>query len=121
MLSRSAFTALVDIRFNIILVADFVSGFTLETFERDLKTFYATTRALGIISEASRRLPADMRDRHPGIPWKGMRDAGNTYRHDYDSVEASIIWRTAVGSLPPLLVIIEAELAAVDRDAKDAP
>ena len=50
-----------------------------------------------------------------------MRDAGNTYRHDYDSVEASIIWRTAVGSLPPLLVIIEAELAAVDRDAKDAP
>ena len=116
MLSKSALTALIDMRFNIVLVGHFIDGLTFKAFERDLKTLYATTRALEIISEASRRLPADLKDRHSGILWKEMRDAGDRYRHEYDSVEASIIWRTAIESLPPLLAIIEAELAA-DRDA----
>ena len=116
MLSESAFAALVDIRYNIVLVADFVGGFTFGGFERGSKTLYATTRALEIISEASRRLPADLKQRHPHVPWKQMQSAGNRYRHDYDSVEASIIWKTAIESLPPLLIIIEAELAAADRN-----
>ena len=49
-----------------------------------------------------------------------MRDAGNKDRHDYDGVEASQIWRTASDSLPPLLTIIEAELAMAERD-RDRP
>ena len=116
-LSRSALNALIDIRFNIVLIEDFVGGFTFESFERDLKTIYATTRALEIISEASRRLPVELKDRHPNILWKQMQSAGNRYRHEYDGVEASLIWKTAHDSLPPLLSVVEAELAVADRDA----
>ena len=50
MLSRTALDALIDIRFNIVLNEDFVGGFSFESFERELKTVYATTRALEIIS-----------------------------------------------------------------------
>jgi uncharacterized protein with HEPN domain len=32
-----------------------------------MKTVYAVTRCLEIISEASRRLPADLKARHPSI------------------------------------------------------
>jgi Ribonuclease HepT-like len=51
-----AYAALVNIEY-IDLAARFLEGFTYETFCDDLKTFYAVTRALEIISEASRRLP----------------------------------------------------------------
>ena len=118
MLSKTALNALVDIRFNIVLIEDFVGGFSFESFERELKTVYATTRALEIISEASRRLPTELKDRHPGILWKQMQSAGNRYRHDYDGVEASLIWKTAHDSLPPLFAVVEAELAAADREGR---
>lgn len=113
--SRSELNALIDIRFNIVLVQDFLSGFDFVTFDRELKTVYATTRALEIISEASRRLSGELQDRYPAIPWKQMKSAGNRYRHAYDGVEASLIWNTAIDSLPPLLAVVEAELAAADR------
>jgi uncharacterized protein with HEPN domain len=112
MLSRTAHNALIDIRFNIVLIGDFVWGF--ETFERELKTVYATTRALEIISKASRRLPDELKARHRGVLWKQMQSAGNRFRHNEDGVEASLIWRTAHDSLPPLMAVVEAELAAAD-------
>ena len=116
-LSRSALNALIDTRFNIVLIEDFVGGFTFESFERELKTVYATTRALEIISEASRRLPVELKDRHPNILWTQMQSAGNRYRHEYDGVAAALIWKTVHDSLPALLSAVEAKLASADRDA----
>jgi uncharacterized protein with HEPN domain len=60
----------------------FVAGFDIETFKRDIRTLYAVTRCLEIISEASRRLPADLKRRHPSIAWQQMASAGNVYHHD---------------------------------------
>ena len=48
---------LFHIRDNIALVRSFVEGFDYERFRADTRTVYAVTRALEIISEASRRLP----------------------------------------------------------------
>jgi uncharacterized protein with HEPN domain len=41
-------------------------------FARDRKTVYAVTRALEIISEASRRLPDELKSRHPEIDWPAV-------------------------------------------------
>jgi uncharacterized protein with HEPN domain len=65
---------------------------------------------LEIISEASRRLPDDMKARYPGIAWKQMAAAGNVYRHDYEDVAAQLVWNTVQQALPPLRAVIEAEL-----------
>ena len=119
MLSRIAIAALIHIRFNIILVGDFIRGMDHAGFEEDLKTFYATTRALEIISEASRRLPDQLKDRHPFIPWREMRDAGNIYRHGYEEVAISTVWSTAVHRLAPLLAVVEEELSIVDREQEE--
>ena len=53
--SRSFDTALRDILHHIELAANFSAGFDRATFKRDVKTVYAVTRCLEIISEASRR------------------------------------------------------------------
>jgi uncharacterized protein with HEPN domain len=75
--------------------------------------FYAVTRAIEIISEASRRLPDELRARHPELPWRAIRDVGNFYRHQYDNVSEAYVWRTVQDRLPPLLAVILAEIEAL--------
>ena len=102
--------ALEDIRDNIKIAQQAVSGVTFEQFEESRILFYAATRSLEIISEASRRLPQALMDRHPDIPWRDIKDAGNFYRHQYGHVSENRVWRTIQQNLAPLLAIVETEL-----------
>src|SRR5215471_11838568 len=95
--------ALYDIRENGKLAQDFVAGLSFERFRDNRLFFYAVTRALEIISEAARRLPKELRDRHPELPWRAIMGVGNVYRHDYDNVDEDMVWRTVQRSLEPLL------------------
>lgn len=117
MLSERAQKALLDVRENILLAETWTEGLTLPQFAADRMVFYAVTRCLEIISEASRRLPPDLKRRHPDIEWRGMRDAGNIYRHDYDGVQEHIILRTVREALPPLLVAVQIEIATFEGDS----
>ena len=110
MRSDPSLTALRDIAHHIELAASFVAGITYEAFRDDLRTFYAVTPCLEIISEASRRLPDELKARHPSIAWREMAGAGNVYRHDYEDVAASYVWATVHNHLTPLRVVIEHEL-----------
>jgi len=98
------------------MAQDFVAGFTFETFKDDNLHLYAVIRCLEIISEASRRLPEEIKARHTSIPWREMADAGNVYRHEYDHVAARRVWTTLRNSLPPLKIVVEAELAALEDE-----
>src|SRR5712671_4980523 len=90
--SKPSDTALRDILHHIELANHFVAGFDQAKFQGDARTVYAVTRCLEIISEASRRLPDDLKARHPSIAWKDMAGAGNIYRHDYEDVAARHVW-----------------------------
>ena len=71
---------------------------------------YAITRCLEIISEASRRLPPDLKARHPNIPWPKVAGAGSVYRHDYEDVLERFLWLTVHESLEPLRIVVASEL-----------
>jgi uncharacterized protein with HEPN domain len=105
-----------DILHNIKLAVRFASGFDLNTFQDDYRTVYAVTRCLEIISEASRRLPDELKARHPDIEWKQMAGAGNVYRHDYENVAARYVWETVQLALPPLLAVVEDELSRLGKE-----
>jgi uncharacterized protein with HEPN domain len=105
-----------DIRHNIALAERFVAGMTYATFKDDDLRLYAVIRCLEIISEASRRLPEELKARHPPIEWRGMAAAGNIYRHEYEDVAAREVWDTLTLHLPPLLVVVEAELTALGAE-----
>lgn len=110
MLSKSAQATLCDIAYHLALISEFVAGIDYETFERDLRTNYAVIRCLEIISEASRRLPDELKARHPEIAWRQMAAAGNVYRHNYEDVGAEYVWATVQRALPILKVAIDAEI-----------
>jgi len=73
MLSETERDSLSDILFNIDLANSFAWGVDYERFLADMRTFYAITRCLEIISEASRRLSPETKARHPDIPWRNVR------------------------------------------------
>jgi uncharacterized protein with HEPN domain len=110
MRSEPTFVVLTDILRNIDLARSFVEGPTYEAFLADIRTVYAATRCLEIISEASRRLPNDIKARHPAIPWTDIAGAGNIYRHNYEDVLEQILWHTIHHALDPLRAAIEKEL-----------
>jgi uncharacterized protein with HEPN domain len=97
----------------------FVAGVDYEAFKEDNLRLYAVTRCLEIISEASRRLPDELKARHASIEWRGMAAAGNIYRHEYEDVAAGRVWRTLMVSLPLLLAVIEQELQTLDQPSLD--
>jgi uncharacterized protein with HEPN domain len=77
--SDAAAIALRDRERHIAFANQFVAGLDFEAFRNDIRTVFAVTRCLEIISEASRRLPDEMKTRYPAIAWKNMAGAGNVY------------------------------------------
>lgn len=104
--------ALGDIAEHIVLARRWCASHTVTTFKEDRKTFYAVTRCLSIISEAVKRLPPTMLERHPDLPWRQIRDAGNVYRHQYDDVLEQDVWDTVEHHLGPLETFVERETAS---------
>ena len=108
---------LCDIEQHIALAIEFVAGFDYQAFHEDTRTVYAVTRCLEIVSEASRRLPDDLKARHPSIPWKDIAGAGNIYRHDYEDVAARVVWDTVQLALPHLQSVVSQELELLSGSA----
>jgi len=108
--SKNPAQRLSDIVDNIDAIEAFTLGLEFEKFAGDRKTLYAVVRALEIVSEATRRLPADLKDRHPEIDWIAVAAAGNVYRHEYDGVDERLIWHTVRHDLAALRGVALMEL-----------
>lgn len=78
----------------------FTKGMSYEDFAEDDKTVFAVIRALEVIGEATKRLPDDLRTRHPQIPWNSMAGMRDKLIHDYVNVNERIVWRTVQDELP---------------------
>lgn len=72
-------------------------------------------RDIEIISEASRRIPADLIARHPQVPWHQLAAIGNILRHAYRTVDSSIIWTVVTVELAPLRQAVEGMIAEVEK------
>src|SRR5450432_2106578 len=99
---------------HIVLATEFAAGLDYEAFRNDIRTVFAVTRCPEIISEASRRLPDQMKARYPSIAWKNIAGAGNVYRHDYEDVSAKLVWDTVQLALPPLRDVVARKISAID-------
>lgn len=83
-------------------IDDDIAGLDAERFVADRCARQLVERNLEIISEASRHLPRDMKEREPDIPWDAIAGIGNVLRHDYHRADPVILWETCRGDLPPL-------------------
>jgi len=95
---------------NIDAIVAFAAEMDFAAFTADRKTVYAVIRALEIVSEASRRLPAEVKGRHPEMDWVAIAAAGNIYRHEYEGVDERLIRHTVRHGLDVLRDVATREL-----------
>src|SRR5579859_6293741 len=79
-----------------------IQDISMKQFEDDLDRRRIVERNVEIISEASRRLPDELKARHPGIPWRDVAGIGNVLRHDYETVIPDALWKVVHEDFPPL-------------------
>jgi uncharacterized protein with HEPN domain len=111
MKARSAAARLTDIVEAIELISAEVAGITIKQFGADRRKCWLVERGIEIISEASRRLPDDLKSRHPSIPWPKVAGIGNILRHEYEHVAYDVLWRVVHDDLPELERVCRVELA----------
>jgi len=84
-----------DILDSILKISRFIEDMSFDEFQTDEKTQYAVIRALEIIGEASKKIPSEIKERSPDIPWREMTGMRDKLIHDYFGVDAEVVWKTA--------------------------
>ena len=119
-MSRNALDYLEDILENALAACEFARGLNREAFVDDRKTLYAVMRALEIIGEAAKRIPDDMRGRHPDIDWHGMAGLRDVIIHQYDRIDPSVPLHIATAQLPAMIDRLRALIAEEHRLAGES-
>lgn len=100
--TRSPLLRIHDMLESIRGIEKALAGKTIRHYERSWLLRSAVERGIEIISEASRHLSNDLKARHKDVRWKDIAGIGNILRHDYQRVDAAIIWKAVKDDLPPL-------------------
>jgi len=95
-----------------------LEGVSYSQFESDFRINFAVVRALEIIGEAAKRLPDDLRQRYPDIPWKGMAGMRDRIIHGYDNVDLQIVWDVVNRDIPQIKPKIKSIL--IDYEGKSS-
>ncbi len=92
-----------------------MAGVTFEAYQGDGDLQWMIERGVLIISEAIRHIPPERADRNPEIPWHQIKAIGNKLRHEYQWIDAYLMWTIAtkhVQELRPVIVEMLAEIQA---------
>jgi uncharacterized protein with HEPN domain len=80
----------------------YTSGVDREAFPQDEKTFDAVIRNLEVIGEAIKKMPEEVRAKHPSVEWKKIAGLRDIVIHEYFGIDVDIVWDIVQHKLPPL-------------------
>jgi uncharacterized protein with HEPN domain len=95
-----------------------LEGVSYSQFETDFRINFAVVRALEIIGEATKRLPDDLRQSYPDIPWKGMSGMRDRIIHGYDDIDLEIVWDVVKRDIP--IIKPKVERILIDYEGKSS-
>lgn len=105
---------LQDIRDAIGELEEFTAGKTFEDVRATALLRRGIERDIEVISEASRHITAELIQQHPQVPWHKVIAIGNILRHQYERVQAEVLWSIVTKDLPVLRQAVESMIAAVE-------
>jgi uncharacterized protein with HEPN domain len=92
-------------------IEKYTSGLSLEAFSKDRKTRDAVLYNLQVVGEAIKKVPEEVRSRHPDIEWKKIAGLRDILVHEYFGIDVDIVWDVVANKLPDLKLQIEKILA----------
>lgn len=92
-------------------VTKLIEGFTPETFEADMRTYFAVMKNIEIVGEAAYMLTKDFKDAHPETVWPVIEGMRHILVHGYASINPNTLYDTAVNGIPELRSQIERYLS----------
>lgn len=78
------------------------------------EAYDALTYRLAMIGETSKKLPDDLKQRHPDLPWREMATFRNFASHDYFGVDARLVWQAAM-NLEPIKAMVREETERLEK------
>lgn len=78
-----------------------------EDFVKDDKTVFAVVRALEIIGEAVKKIPAPVKKRYPLVQWREMAGMRDKLIHEYFGVNLRSVWDTARKDIPAIKSVFD--------------
>ncbi|MFH1441075.1 MAG: DUF86 domain-containing protein [Candidatus Omnitrophota bacterium] len=93
---------LKDILSAIKAIEKFVKGMEIEEFRRDDKTASAVIRKFEIIGEAAKKIPEDVKQSYPLIPWKEMAGMRDKLIHFYFGIDYNLVWQVIKHRIPQI-------------------
>ena len=96
-----------DILEAMVNATKFIENISYEEFAQDTKTVYALLRAIEVIGEATKNIPAKIRKEYPEIPWKDMAGMRDKVIHEYFGVKIERVWLTVKDDIPRIKPLIK--------------
>jgi uncharacterized protein with HEPN domain len=76
---------------------------------------HAVRNAIGVIGEAAKNVPDQVKNEHPEIPWRYMAGLRDRIIHGYFRIDYSIVWNVITDELPKLEPKISALIDELDE------
>ncbi len=98
---------LIHILEAILSIEELLAGKTQADILKNRHLRLSLERELEIISEASRKIPEQVKATEQKIDWPAMAALGNRLRHAYHRIDVEILFGVVKSDLPPLKAFIE--------------
>ncbi len=81
-------------------IEEYLGDLDFKEFKKTRIVVDAVIRNFEIIGEASKKIPTEIQEKYPGIPWRKMYGLRNLIAHEYFGINYELIWEIAKNNLP---------------------
>ena len=117
---RSSYLFLKDMLHSARKVQHYTQNFTFETFSENEQVIDATLHNLQIMGEAAKNVSAEVRERHPAIPWRSLARFRDVLAHHYFGIRLETIWDVVENEIPVLLPELQSVIEQTAQHTDDA-
>ena len=102
MSERRPSTIIEDILNCVDHIQSYAAGLSFEQFSSHFMTIEACLYNIQVIGEAVSRLPDDVKNENPEIPWTLIKGMRNRLIHEYFGTDLQLVWDVIKDELPGL-------------------
>ena len=114
-MSRDPILFLEDIEKSCEKVVRYTEGRSKDQVFGDDIRADAVLLNLHIIGEAVKKLPGDLRERHPAVAWREIAGLRDVIAHTYFALDSDILWDAVERDVPALLDAIRKIIRSESR------